>query len=139
MRIGELAKRAGVNIQTIRFYEREQVLRRPTRTTSGYRLYNEHDLEHVIFIKHCQYLGFSLKEAKELAELHDSLETVSRDEGVHPKELQRILKIASERLRTIEEKIGSLQAMKDRLLPLFVGTETTPPGRCPGQKLRSTK
>jgi MerR family mercuric resistance operon transcriptional regulator len=139
MRIGELAKRAGVNIQTIRFYEREQVLRPPTRSTSGYRSYNDQDLEHVIFIKQCQYLGFTLKESKELADLHASLETVRQDEDAHPMELQRILKIAAERLRTIEEKIGSLQEMKERLLPLFVGTETTPAGRCPGQKLRDPK
>ena len=72
MKIGDLAKRAGVNVQSIRFYEREQLLRQPARTASGYRSYTEHDLEHVVFIKQCQHLGFTLKEIRELADLHRS-------------------------------------------------------------------
>ncbi len=47
MRIGELSARAGVNVQTIRFYEREKLLRKPVRTASGYRTFEEGDLERV--------------------------------------------------------------------------------------------
>ena len=50
MKIGDLAKRAGVNIQTIRFYERERVMRAPSRTASGYRSYTDRDLQHIVFV-----------------------------------------------------------------------------------------
>ena len=72
MRIGEISARAGVNVQTIRFYEREKLLRKPLRTVSGYRKFEEGDLERVRFIKDSQRLGFSLKEIKELLEIHES-------------------------------------------------------------------
>ena len=73
MRIGELAKRAGVNVQTIRFYERRQLLREPRRSASGYRYFNEADLENVVCIKWCQQLGFTLKEISQLLQLHSAV------------------------------------------------------------------
>src|SRR5271165_6959995 len=60
MRIGELAERAEVNIQTLRFYEREGLIPPPERTASGYRSYALSDLERVRFIRICQGLGFTL-------------------------------------------------------------------------------
>jgi DNA-binding transcriptional MerR regulator len=51
MRIGELAKRAGVSVQAIRFYERRRLMRTPRRTATGYRIYSEQDLENVTLIK----------------------------------------------------------------------------------------
>jgi MerR family copper efflux transcriptional regulator len=59
MRIGELAAKAEVNIQTLHFYEREGLLLPPVRTTSGYRSYAERDLERFRFIRLCQGLGFT--------------------------------------------------------------------------------
>jgi DNA-binding transcriptional MerR regulator len=73
MRIGELAARAEVNIQTLRFYEREGLLRLPERTAAGYRSYAESDLERVRFIRVCQGLGFTLREIYQLLELHREL------------------------------------------------------------------
>jgi MerR family copper efflux transcriptional regulator len=70
MRIGELSQRAGLNIQTIRFYERKRVLREPQRTPSGYRSYEPADLERLIFIKQSQKLGFTLREIRQMVELH---------------------------------------------------------------------
>jgi len=58
MRIGELARRARVNLQTVRFYERRGLLRKPARTRAGYRIYEDADLESLVFIKWCQRLGF---------------------------------------------------------------------------------
>ena len=57
MRTGELARQAGVNIQTVRFYERERLLDPPPRTPAGYRRYSADDLERVVFIKTCQWLA----------------------------------------------------------------------------------
>jgi DNA-binding transcriptional MerR regulator len=62
MPIGDLARKAAVNIQTIRFYEREGLLPVPSRNRSGYRRYESGDLERVTFIKRNQELGFTLEE-----------------------------------------------------------------------------
>jgi DNA-binding transcriptional MerR regulator len=77
MRIGELAVRAEVNIQTLRFYEREGLLRPPARTPSGYRSYTVSDLERVRFIRLCQRLGFTLHEIQHLLILHQNLTEIS--------------------------------------------------------------
>lgn len=73
MRISELARRASVNIQTVRFYERRGLLREPARTASGYRSYEQADLESVVFIRWCQRLGFTLNEVRQLLELHRAI------------------------------------------------------------------
>lgn len=73
MRIGELAARAEVNIQTVRFDEREGLLRAPIRTASGYRSYAESDLERLHFVRLCQGLGFTLREIQQLIHLHSNL------------------------------------------------------------------
>jgi DNA-binding transcriptional MerR regulator len=60
MRIGQLADKAGVNIQTIRFYERRKILQEPLRNASGYRAYGDADLENIRFVKQSQELGLRL-------------------------------------------------------------------------------
>ena len=64
LRVGEVARRSGVGIETLRFYERSGLLDRPARTESGYRLYGEDVLERLDFIKRAQTLGFTLDEIK---------------------------------------------------------------------------
>lgn len=66
MMIGELASRAGVNVQTVRYYERRGLLREPERTSSGYRQYSTESLKRLRFIKGAQELGFTLGEIGEL-------------------------------------------------------------------------
>ncbi len=73
MRIGELARRAGVNVQTLRFYEREGLLPSPSRTASGYRAYSPADLERVRVIRVCQRIGFTLKQVRAVIEPHGVL------------------------------------------------------------------
>lgn len=67
--IGELAKLTKVNIQTVRFYERQGLLPVPERTSGGFRLYHQIDADRIRFIKQAQLLGFSLDEIKELLSL----------------------------------------------------------------------
>jgi Hg(II)-responsive transcriptional regulator len=67
--IGQLARKARVNIETIRYYERRGLLPRPRRAVSGYRQYSSEHVAHVSFIKRAQRLGFSLKEIAELLSL----------------------------------------------------------------------
>jgi DNA-binding transcriptional MerR regulator len=62
LRVGEVSKRSGVGIETLRFYERSGLLDRPARTESGYRLYDKTVLERLDFIKRAQALGFTLDE-----------------------------------------------------------------------------
>lgn len=126
MTIGELAAKAGVNIQTIRYYERKRMLRPPPRTPSGYRTYSERDVESVLFIRRCQTVGFSLKEIQKLAELHV---------WERPPEATRgIQQIARERLRLVEEQIESLQSMRVQLLGLVAESNGEPAPVCPFKK-----
>jgi DNA-binding transcriptional MerR regulator len=60
MRIGELARRAGVDAQTIRYYEREGLLDAPARTAAGYRAYGPQHLERLNFVRHCRSLDMPL-------------------------------------------------------------------------------
>src|SRR5216683_4234358 len=64
--IGELAKRARVNRETVRYYERRRLLPRPSRSVSGYRVFSDDALRRLRFIRHAKALGFSLNEISEL-------------------------------------------------------------------------
>ena len=67
--IGQVARRAGVGVETVRFYEREGLLEEPPRRASGYRQCSEQVVTRLHFIKRAQQLGFSLKEIAELLQL----------------------------------------------------------------------
>lgn len=66
LQIGEVAKRAGVSIDTLRYYEKVKLLPRPARSSGGFRLFAPEHIERVRFIKQAQDLGFSLEEIKDL-------------------------------------------------------------------------
>lgn len=69
--IGALAKKAGVNVETIRFYQRRGLLIQPAKPFMGVRHYTERDVQRVRFIKQGQKLGFTLAEVSELLSLED--------------------------------------------------------------------
>jgi DNA-binding transcriptional MerR regulator len=123
MRIGELSAKAGVHVQTIRFYERERLLRKPVRTASGYRSFEEADLERIRFIKDSQQLGFSLKEIKELLEIHESAKSFAGSPQTKSKEWEKAFRIARERLELINQKIEFLKVLKRPLAAVL-----EPPG-----------
>ncbi|HKY27112.1 MAG TPA: heavy metal-responsive transcriptional regulator [Pyrinomonadaceae bacterium] len=66
LKIGQVAKTSGIGIETLRFYEKSGLLDSPSRTESGYRIYNADVLERLDFIKRAQVLGFSLDEIKRI-------------------------------------------------------------------------
>jgi DNA-binding transcriptional MerR regulator len=70
--VGKLAEAAGVNIQTIRYYERQGLLPKPERTGGGHRVFAQPDLARLQFIQGAKECGFTLKEIKDLLELRDS-------------------------------------------------------------------
>ncbi|MBI3291429.1 MAG: heavy metal-responsive transcriptional regulator [Elusimicrobia bacterium] len=106
--IGKVAKQAGVNIQTIRYYERTGLLSPSARRESGYRLYAPEAVQKLRFIKNAQALGFTLKEISDLLRLRVS----------HPVRCGAVKTKAEVKLRDVEAKVQSLQAIKRTLQDL---------------------
>ena len=102
LKIGQLAQRAAVNLQTIRYYERLGLLPEPPRLDSGYRDYPDSAVRSVRFIKRAQEIGFSLAEIRELLSLR-------ADER---RERNEVRAIAQAKLADIEDKMRTLEAMK---------------------------
>jgi DNA-binding transcriptional MerR regulator len=125
MLIGELARKTNVAIQTVRFYEHRKLLRQPPRNASGYRSYEEADVERLVFIKQCQHIGFTLKDIRELLLIHDAAHAVSapseralRRTSASQKlagPWKRAVRIAEERLRVVDEKISELAKLRAQL------------------------
>ena len=107
MRIGEVAAGAGVNIQTIRYYERRGLLPEPQRRASGYRAYDPETVRLVRFIKRAQELGFTLREIAELIALRHT-----------PRRGAEVRALASGKAEDIERKMAHLRAMRNALREL---------------------
>jgi DNA-binding transcriptional MerR regulator len=108
VRIGELARQAGVDVQTIRYYEREGLLETPSRTTGGYRTYGSQHLERLNFVRHCRSLDMPLADVKRVLD-------VSRDAGVPCEEVDRLVRRHLERVRA---KRQALEALEGKLAAL---------------------
>ncbi len=106
--IGRLARAAGINLETVRYYERRGLVPRPPRSLSGYRLFPADTARRLRFIKHAQELGFSLKEIRELFGLRISPRSSSVE----------IRKRADAKIKDIEGKIKSLESMRTSLRKL---------------------
>lgn len=121
MRIGTAAEQAGVNVQTLRYYERRGLLPRSPRRMSGYREFPDEAVRVVRFVKRAQDLGFTLDEIEELLKLRNDRR---RDRG-------RVRTVAGKRVRQIERKIAELQAMKQALSHLIHCCEDGATLECP--------
>jgi DNA-binding transcriptional MerR regulator len=131
MHIGELARDAQVNVQTIRFYEREGLLPRPARSETGYRCYEVGDLERVIFIKRNQELGFTLAEIQALFEIHERMLHLSQSPRRSSREVQAIVAMGRDRLQTINTKIRTLHDMRRNLAAVVKHLESANTPKCP--------
>ncbi|MBI4404723.1 MAG: heavy metal-responsive transcriptional regulator [Deltaproteobacteria bacterium] len=120
MQIGEIAKLANVNIQTIRFYERQNLLRPTARKRSGYRLYDEGSLKQIRFIREAQALGFTLAEIRALMSLR--YRSASGCESVRKK--------AEEKLKSIRDKISVLRKMETALEKLVADCKDRDASEC---------
>jgi DNA-binding transcriptional MerR regulator len=138
MRIGELAKRANVNVQTLRFYEREGLLPKPGLTGAGYREYAKRDVDRVMFIRSCQEIGFTLKDVKEVFDLHRVLASPERSEHLKPKAQAEFLATAHRRLALIDEKLKILTQMKKDMQDLVATLEGQQKPVCPVSGLKVT-
>ena len=113
MKIGQLAQRAEVNIDTVRYYEREGLLPKPERLSSGYRIYGEGDVKRLRFVRRAKALGFTLPEIRELLEL-----SRSRDDDMAAMKSAALSKIAD-----VKARIAELERMRIALEGL---TESCP-------------
>jgi Hg(II)-responsive transcriptional regulator len=121
MWISQTAREAGVNAQTLRFYERRGLLPKPPRRGSGYREYPEDAVRIVRFIKRAQELGFSL----------DEIEALVRLRGVRKSERHRVSAIAEKKIAQIDGKIAHLEAMRAALATLVKSCHRGGDAECP--------
>jgi DNA-binding transcriptional MerR regulator len=143
MRIGQLAKRAGVSVQAIRFYERRRLMRTPRRTPSGYRIYSEKELEIVTVIKKMQRFGFTLAEIRRVLQLwilpSDTGAASLYHEGSRQC-LREALKLGEKKLQAMNESIRSSIRIRDELeaalRQIRAGLDLPPPHKA---KVRSAQ
>lgn len=106
MTIGDLARAAEVNVETVRYYQRLGIFPEPPRARGSIRRYQDDALKRLHFIRRAQRLGFSLEEVKNLLGLSD---------GKHCAETREL---AERKLALVEEKLADLNAMRDALTEL---------------------
>lgn len=120
--IGQIARDAGVSVETVRFYERQGLLTPPERTPSGYRQYEEDAVWRLRFIRRAKEVGFTLKEVKELLSLRLDAATTCED----------VRSRAEAKIAHIDDKIHTLHRMRERLVKLTEAcARRSTTGRCP--------
>lgn len=108
MQIGQVAKRSGCSIQTIRYYEKEGLISPPARSEGNFRVYDSLTLEKLAFIKNCRALDLTLKEIKLLISLQDSPSTPC----------EAVNGMIDEHLHFVESRISDLQNLHNDLMRL---------------------
>jgi len=105
LKIGEVAKRTGIGVETLRFYERSGLLSQPARTEGGYRLYDAEALDTLEFIKRAQTLGFTLDEIKRII--------AESRAGQSP--CSEVREVVRQRLAELDERMAQMQRYRDEL------------------------
>ena len=105
--IGSLAKEAGVNVETIRYYQRRGLVEEPQKPLGGFRRYPANAVKRIVFIKRAQQLGFTLEEIKALLRLEDGQSFVETRT------------LAEHKLGVIEQRLADLNRMRDLLKTLI--------------------
>lgn len=121
MKIGEVAREAGVKIDTLRYYERRGLLEEPERRDSGYRDYPEETVRIIRFIKRAQELGFTLDEVEELLMLR----------AANGQSRRQVRVAAEAKLQDIDQRLAQLQAMRSALSTLLEACECGRQPTCP--------
>lgn len=120
--IGEVAKEAGVGVETVRFYEREGLVPEPGRRPSGYRQYPPDTVRRIRFVQRAKELGFTLREIRELLSLRVTAGKKCAD----------VRKLAHEKLAEVDAKLTELQRMRAALAQLAAScTGKGPTSECP--------
>ncbi len=120
--IGQLAKAAGVGVETVRFYERKGLLDVPARKDSGYRQYDDDAVERLRLIRRAQQVGFTLKEIRDLLALRDDPDARRAD----------VRDRATGKVADIDAKVRDLLAMRESLVAFLTSCEGDGPASgCP--------
>ena len=107
--IGEIAKKLRISPRTIRYYEEIGLLKEAKRKYGNYRVYDEEDLMRLKFIRKLKLLGLKLSQIQELEKLY-------REHPSNKKLIPRLIEMFDEKINDIDEKIGSLQSLKEDIL-----------------------
>ncbi len=110
VKIGELAKRTQISVETLRYYEKESLLQPQLRTESGYRLYSLEDEHRLNFVLHAKKVGFSLSEIKELLALRLNKDSHTCEE---------VKNYTGQKMAEVQTKIADLQTMFKALNSLY--------------------
>lgn len=116
IKIGELSNKTGIHIETIRYYERLKLIPKPGRSGAGHRVYSDHHLKRLSFIRRCRELDFSLDEIRYLLQ-------AAEDDNPSCAEVE---KFSKKHLSLIQSKIKDLRAMEKTLKTLL--------GECQGNR-----
>ena len=122
MRIGDVAGRAGVPAKTIRFWEDQQLLPPPARTSAGYRDYDPAILERLAFIRHGQAAGLTLEHIRQVLDI--------RDGGQPP--CIHVTGLIARRLAEVEARLAELARTRDHLMALAERASAQDPADCRG-------
>jgi DNA-binding transcriptional MerR regulator len=119
IQIGRVSELTGLTVDAIRFYEKQRLLEHPPRTEGGFRLFSEHDIQRIQFIRRAQQLGFSLSEIRELLVLQ-------RDRGELCSHVRDLLK---NKVATVRQKFQQLRVLEEQL--------TNSLRKCEGKRMAS--
>jgi MerR family mercuric resistance operon transcriptional regulator len=118
--IGQLAAEVGVNVETIRYYQRRKLFPEPRRAHGRVRRYGNDEIARLRFIRSAQRLGFTLSEIDELLEL------------LEPRSCSKTRQVAAAKLAVIDERIGALQKLRTEFTALLEECDANPDdARCP--------
>lgn len=121
MTVGELAKKSGVNLETVRFYEKQKLLPEPERTSGGHRLYGGEDVERLKFIQRAKWVGFTLKEIRTLMRVREASPTDSCEDA---------MELARHKIAEIDAKLEELHSMRDALQTFHDSCPSIDAGHC---------
>ncbi|MBX3472765.1 MAG: MerR family transcriptional regulator [Planctomycetes bacterium] len=121
MTVSKLAKAAGVNLETVRFYERKRLLPKPDRTSGGHRLYSPDDIERLRFIQRAKFVGFTLREIAVLARLRDESPSASCEDAMD---------LARRKVAEIDAKLRDLREMRSALTSFIDACPEKDLGHC---------
>lgn len=115
--IGDLSRKTGVKVETIRYFERIDLMPKAERKTSGHRVYDEPSLRRLMFINRCRVLGFSQNDIRSLLGVEDNTPNC-----------EEILSITTHHRKTIKAKIADLRRLEQRLAEIssYCHGNTTP-------------
>ncbi|WP_411818491.1 MerR family transcriptional regulator [Hyphococcus sp. DH-69] len=118
--IGRLSTSTGVNIETIRYYEKVGIMPKPNRSPGGHRLYDQLETDRLTFIRRCRELGFSLDEIRTLLSIGDD-----------PFACDIVYKIATDQITSIKTRIRDLRKLEKKLVALADQCKTNDNAPCP--------